>query len=314
MTKIGRNAPCPCGSGKKYKKCCIDKTPPAIKASLRNSASSRGFHWSVEEVETFQTEEIFQKLRGFGVQIDKDRFREDVNNFYSATELADSWHEKFTIIANGFDEDFIWMASIVLWNRLTPDVISSEKLDDMMQEGYDLDRGGGNGETKKACELWLEVWDHLKKRFTEDMKSIDDAEKVFSGMQCLSNWCQDLDELLYNAAFQDPSYHRKRIEYCREFCSLFPESDEILLVNMKRAAAESYFEIGNSEEGEKAFRALIEEYPDNVWGYIGWGDMYAEIEGDPDKAKEIYQMALNIESEEERRYVLQRIESLEEES
>ena len=23
-TKVGRNAPCPCGSGKKYKKCCID--------------------------------------------------------------------------------------------------------------------------------------------------------------------------------------------------------------------------------------------------------------------------------------------------
>lgn len=26
MMKIGRNAPCPCGSGKKYKKCCIDKS------------------------------------------------------------------------------------------------------------------------------------------------------------------------------------------------------------------------------------------------------------------------------------------------
>jgi uncharacterized protein len=24
-TKIGRNDPCPCGSGKKYKKCCADK-------------------------------------------------------------------------------------------------------------------------------------------------------------------------------------------------------------------------------------------------------------------------------------------------
>ena len=23
--KIGRNDPCPCGSGKKYKKCCIDR-------------------------------------------------------------------------------------------------------------------------------------------------------------------------------------------------------------------------------------------------------------------------------------------------
>lgn len=25
--KIGRNEPCPCGSGKKYKKCCIDAPP-----------------------------------------------------------------------------------------------------------------------------------------------------------------------------------------------------------------------------------------------------------------------------------------------
>src|SRR6056297_42933 len=25
MSHIGRNEPCPCGSGKKYKKCCLDK-------------------------------------------------------------------------------------------------------------------------------------------------------------------------------------------------------------------------------------------------------------------------------------------------
>ena len=32
MVKIGRNAPCPCGSGKKYKKCCLavqEKKRPA---------------------------------------------------------------------------------------------------------------------------------------------------------------------------------------------------------------------------------------------------------------------------------------------
>lgn len=28
MTKIGRNDPCPCGSGLKYKKCCISKATP----------------------------------------------------------------------------------------------------------------------------------------------------------------------------------------------------------------------------------------------------------------------------------------------
>jgi len=26
--KVGRNDPCPCGSGKKYKKCCLDKISP----------------------------------------------------------------------------------------------------------------------------------------------------------------------------------------------------------------------------------------------------------------------------------------------
>ncbi len=35
MTKIGRNAPCPCGSGKKYKKCCLseqqEKRPSPVK-------------------------------------------------------------------------------------------------------------------------------------------------------------------------------------------------------------------------------------------------------------------------------------------
>lgn len=28
--KVGRNAPCPCGSGKKYKKCCMNKTQPPV--------------------------------------------------------------------------------------------------------------------------------------------------------------------------------------------------------------------------------------------------------------------------------------------
>ena len=37
MAKIGRNAPCPCGSGKKYKKCCLplfDSSSPQQKNSI----------------------------------------------------------------------------------------------------------------------------------------------------------------------------------------------------------------------------------------------------------------------------------------
>jgi len=308
MGKIGRNAPCPCGSGKKFKKCCIDKAIPSI------SETSRDYHWSFEEIEELTTKEIISKLRGFGVYFDEGQFQKDVKSFYSACELADHWKKKFTITAIRFDLDFIWMACIVLWKRLAPDVINSEQLDDLMQKGYDLIQAEGKDKTVEGCKLWLQIWDHLKHRFTNDMKSIEDAEKVFSGMQSLYNWCQDFEQELHNAGIYDQSFYQKRIEYCREFYSFFPDSDELLTINMKRAEAESYFSLGKVEEGDQAFQALIEEFPDNVWGYIGWGDMYylfnaSGIDKNLTKAKEIYQMALNINSE-EKKHVIERLESL----
>ena len=33
--KIGRNDPCPCGSGKKYKQCCLLKKAPGGKRKLQ---------------------------------------------------------------------------------------------------------------------------------------------------------------------------------------------------------------------------------------------------------------------------------------
>lgn len=45
MAKIGRNAPCPCGSGKKYKKCCLAAAEAARVSELlerRRAASAIG--------------------------------------------------------------------------------------------------------------------------------------------------------------------------------------------------------------------------------------------------------------------------------
>ena len=33
MEKVGRNDPCPCGSGKKFKKCCSGKAQPPLRES-----------------------------------------------------------------------------------------------------------------------------------------------------------------------------------------------------------------------------------------------------------------------------------------
>lgn len=174
---------------------------------------------SMDAVRDLSTEELVQQLRGFGVEISKETFQEEVEGFYSASELADHWWEVYSVTAVGYDEDFIWMAAVVLWERLVPDAVSSEQLDRMMQDGYDL---RDEGKTVEACNLWLEVWKHLKERFTEEMTSIRDAEQVFSGLQSLYNWCQDVEMELGNAGRQDDSaFHEKRISTAGSSVSCF---------------------------------------------------------------------------------------------
>ena len=66
MTKIGRNAPCPCGSGRKYKKCCLEKdlaerrTPPSLAAN--------GPEW--EEVENPAVQEFSDLAKSPEVRAD----------------------------------------------------------------------------------------------------------------------------------------------------------------------------------------------------------------------------------------------------
>jgi len=140
------------------------------------------------------------------------------------------------------------MACVVLWKRLAPDVMNSEQLDELMQKGYDLVMAEGINNTVEGCKLWLRVWDKLKPKFSNDMKSIEDAEKVFSGMQSLHNWCQDLEQELHNSGHNDRSFFQKRIQYSREFCLIFPNSSDLLIHNMRRAEAESHFELGEIEQ------------------------------------------------------------------
>jgi tetratricopeptide (TPR) repeat protein len=48
MAAIGRNAPCPCGSGNKYKKCCLAKDERDA-AQRRISAAATGASWVLDD-------------------------------------------------------------------------------------------------------------------------------------------------------------------------------------------------------------------------------------------------------------------------
>ena len=58
LKKIGRNDPCPCGSGEKYKKCCLDRPGPILPFFHR--------FLTYEEVDDMSTEDIIQRLDSIG--------------------------------------------------------------------------------------------------------------------------------------------------------------------------------------------------------------------------------------------------------
>ena len=60
MSKIGRNQPCPCGSGKKFKKCCIDKP---IQHSNINSNRKNSFEEFVKNNKSTSLLKFFSLLQ-----------------------------------------------------------------------------------------------------------------------------------------------------------------------------------------------------------------------------------------------------------
>ena len=48
--KIGRNDPCPCGSGKKYKNCCLRKDTMSVPEQIRYAVKENGYKEDVEDV------------------------------------------------------------------------------------------------------------------------------------------------------------------------------------------------------------------------------------------------------------------------
>jgi hypothetical protein len=81
MAKIGRNDPCPCGSGKKYKKCCFDKKPREHVVMIGSSEPLHGVHYDKE------------KLEFTGITID-DRLIKPVITYSQTLYKTDSGKEK----------------------------------------------------------------------------------------------------------------------------------------------------------------------------------------------------------------------------
>jgi tetratricopeptide (TPR) repeat protein len=159
-----------------------------------------------------------------------------------------------------------------LWQRWFFDRPCFELLDDKMQAGYDLLASGG---TTAACSTWLDAWrDVLHLLDKSGMQSIREFDERFRGTQSLFNWIQDLEDELWNAGLENRQFLTARIAMCEEGLRRFPTDDELMTENRRRALADSYYELGETDKAEALYCNWLKLDPHWGWGWIGWSDCH----------------------------------------
>jgi tetratricopeptide (TPR) repeat protein len=259
--------------------------------SLKDSISEA---WNTKKLREMSTEEIIDKLKFMNVVFDGEQFKKQVQDYVSAIELAEDHYYTQDVNVEGPEEDFIWLAIIELWNRLIPDKVNTEMIDDAMYTGYILIEQGNYEEGLKE---WEAAWDMMKAVIPPEITSVEKADEFMPELtQCLFNWCQDFEMELYNGGLEDRLWFEKRITYTNEFCHRFLDTKGPVQLSMLRAEARSYAMLGDIERAESLFRAVTKKFPENVWAYIGWGDIYWLLKNESPnyvRAEEIYRLGLD---------------------
>jgi hypothetical protein len=230
--------------------------------------------------EHLSDDELLDKLRGFGLDMDRRRLEQLCEGALSAEEVAGPLMEGcgFRNASEEMDGDWIWICVVSLWQRWWPDKVCLELLDDKIHNGYREREHDQN-----ACAaVWLDAWsDVLRLCNATGIRSIEEFDDRFPMTQSLYNWSQDLEDALWNAGLDDRDMLRARIGVCEEALRRFPNEDQLMTENRRRALAESYFGVGETGKAEELFESWLAADPRWGFGWIGWASGYLPQAGRP---------------------------------
>ena len=273
----------------------------------RIADTSNGIHpadaWELSDVEALSTDEIVEKLADHGIETSKTMFRNRIENFNSATTLSEQWEAEYEVDVTGYDQDFIWMAAEVLWQHWAHDIPNKERIYDFVQEGRDLHEQGDRAE---ACDRWLTAWEYIVAVTSDEITTIDEADRKLPSFLSLEAFIRSLDSDLATVAQEDPAYHEHRLEFCQEVCERFPDAPDEFLLDFRHFVADSLAELDRTADSRAEFELLIEEYPEDPWAYKKLADSYWLEDPDEltreemERTAELYRAALDADGPLER--------------
>jgi len=260
----------------------------------RQSDDRRELH----DVQALSTSEITDKLAEYGIDTTEESFCDRATGIDSEMTLADQWEDENNVDASGYDRDFIWMAAEVLWSRWAPDIPYRERIYDLVQEGRELRERGNDTE---ACQRWLTAWEYTVAVTPDDITTIEAADNHLPNVLSLKAFLRSLDSDLATLAAEDPTYHERRLQFCREVCTRFPDAPDELLLDFRHFVADSLVELGRVSDSRTEFENTIRDYPEDPWAYKKLADSYWRDGADDPTAQELkrgiklYEQALSVD-------------------
>lgn len=189
------------------------------------------------------------------------------------------------------------------------------KINLLVDQGYDF---VDDVNPIEACNCWLRAWVLVKELKRPEMRLTESFSYVYYHYlyQPLEYWTDELAVELHNAGLDDPHYHELRLQYIDDYFEQFPDELKENAVTFLPGKGEALWQLGRREEAEAQYAAIVKNYPDDAWGYIGWSDEYWLLNSsakDYAKAEAILLQALERPTLADRLYALERLHSLYEE-
>jgi tetratricopeptide (TPR) repeat protein len=262
----------------------------------------QGWGWRYDGLEGWTTEAIFAQLRELGIDTDAERFREQAVAALGIDGLRKVWdgqiREEMDI---AFWPDFPLIAVPLLWERLTPDLVCPELVEQRLYRAISAEKEGTSSPEVGGVPAAVAAAVGLAK-YLEGFPAGERAKQFDAinrrGAYDYSNWLVNLIG----------DHGRKYPDAVMQIADVMADC-----VNGRSFQSESALVLaaaGRRSEAIQRVRAVVERFNDDFWARILAGDVYKEV-GDVAEAKRLYAEALAMAREpSDRDAAAERLESV----
>ncbi|KAA1179682.1 hypothetical protein PAENI_28140 [Paenibacillus sp. B2(2019)] len=319
LSKIGRNDLCPCGSGKKYKKCCLGKETSAVESIMQlvNKEEAAASETVAEKQEPVAQPEVKLTLATLRKKVSRDLNWEHPAHEQLALHLIESMRESY-------DRELIWEA-LVLWNgysRKTKPAVKKmgsfcAAIEFILSEEYGFSLTQADLATKHEVTTPT-----ISRKVKEMLNYIEEygmggAEEELLLLN-ISGSPKDQEQALLQKAMQTNSSNR-RIQLAEAALEVYPDSPDAYLILAEEAEneadARAFLKAGMDAGERELGEAFFAENKGHFWDlhetrpYIRICKSYADscwFSGNAEEAQKVLEhiLELNPEDNTGARYLL----------